>query len=111
MYYVRPLHYDSINVSLLVSQSYFTNCISYNTNYIDIVKKSNQMGTNTIHIVKGSFYTTPCCVKKRFGETPGCEEEDLKKGGHECECLGIMGFILSQPQSEANINIYISRSS
>ena len=51
MYYIKPLLYDIIDVTLRFSQCYSTKCISYNMNCMGAVTQSNQMGTNKHHFV------------------------------------------------------------
>ena len=58
MYYIRPFLYDIINVSLRLSQCYFTKSISYNMNCIGAIMKSNQMGTNIVRIVTNTLNVT-----------------------------------------------------
>ena len=47
MYYIRPLLYHIVIVSLWFSHGFSTKYIGYNANYIGAVTQSNVMGTFT----------------------------------------------------------------
>ena len=55
MYYIRPLLYNIINVTLPFNHGFSEKCIGYNTNCLGAVMQSNLIGTNTHYIVTNTL--------------------------------------------------------